>query len=1164
VLDVRSITGFGNNIANPTFGEAGTDLIRIAPAAYADGVSAPAGANRPGARFISNTLSDQTDPANPSQDLSIQNTQALSDFIYVFGQFLDHDLDLTKDNSGQPFDILPGSSTDPMGTEPFTRSQFDPNTGLGLGTPFPVGADLTGAFNRTGIVNDGSTFTGGGFDGDGFALSANLLGSAVTFNGASYALGTAGINDVASASGQTVILPGGNASAVTLLAAGVNGNQPNQTFTFTYTDGSTQTFTQSISDWFTPQNYPGESTAVTMPYRDTASGGTDNRTFQVYAYSFNLNAAKQVQSIKLPNDSNVEVLAIDVTRSPTTVNLSGAFNRTGIVRDGSIFLSGGFDGDGNALSANLIDSAVTFNGASYALGAPGVKDVVSASGQTITLPGGNASAVSLLAAGVNGNQANQTFTVTYTDGSTQTFTQSISDWFTPQNYPGESTAVTMPYRDTFFGGRDNRTFQVYAYSFSVDPDRAVQSIKLPNDANVEVLALDVTPTDPRQQIQADTSFIDGSQIYGSDPAKADALRTHSGGRLKDSTQGGAEFLPFNNTTNFTTPIDMANDAHLVPDSQLYAAGDRRANETSQLISMHTLFLREHNRLADQFAAANPTWTDEQIYQAARRQVGAELEVIVYNEWIPALLGPNALPAYTGYKPNVNPGIANEFSTAMFRFAHSQLDNDVERKNNDGTDDPAGSIPLDQSFFDPNLIHLPATTDPVTGLTSTGISPILKGAASANAQNVDLLAVRSVRNFLFGPPGAGGTDLIARDIQRGRDHGLTDYNSMRAAYGLPKVTSFAQITSDPTVQQELQQVYGNVNNIDAFVGALAEDHAPGAAVGPLTRAVLVNQFTRTRDGDRFFYLNQFSGTELQNLLANTSLAKIIERDTAVNNLQADVFHFRASISGTVFDDDNRNGVFDSFEHGFAGITVNLADDTGTVIATATTDANGFYKFTEQDLNGTGNYTVSVVVPSGDISTTPTSVAVSISRGDINATVNFGLDATSGWSGPPRTASSAAGTTSAPAGSSIVVGQPPAPAGSGGVVTVFAPPSSGSVTQATSTGQALPAAPADSGGGTAASPALATAAPAPAASDNQQGANVAISIILAGQQQPSTGTGSVTVFAPASGSVTQSTDTGLALPGGNLGTSADLALTGPASSNGTDPASVMATDQLFAHP
>jgi hypothetical protein len=719
--------------------------------------------------------------------------------------------------------------------------------------------------------------------------------------------------------------------------------------------------------------------------------------------------------------------------------------------------------------------------------------------------------VSFLATGVNGNQPNQLFRVTYTDGTTQTFTRSISDWFTPQNYPGESTAVTMPYRDTASGGRDSRTFQLYAYSLPVNPAKQVQSIGLPFNSNVEVLAIDVTPNTPRQQIQADTSFIDGSQIYGSDDAKADALRTHSGGRLKDSTQGGAEFLPYNTPANFPGgTIDMANDAHLVADNQLYAAGDRRGNETSQLISMHTLFLREHNRIADQIHASNPALSDEQIYQMARRKVGAELEVIVYNEWIPALLGPNALPAYTGYNPNVNPGIANEFSTAMFRFAHSQLDNTVDRMNDDGTDIANGGIPLDQSFFDPNLIQLPAVTDPVTGLTSTGITPILKGSASGLAQTVDLLAVRSVRDFLFGPEGAGGTDLIARDIQRGRDHGLTDYNSMRAAYGLPRVTSFAQITSNVTVQQELQQEYGSVNNIDAFVGALAEDHAAGAAVGPLTKAVLVDQFTRLRDGDRFFYLNTFHDGELQDLLANTSLSKIIQRDSAVNTLQADVFHFRVSISGTAFDDANRNGHQDTGERVLTGFTVQLKDDSGAVIATDTTDSRGFYSFNQFDIKGTGNFTVSVVVPSGFINTTPTSVAVSISRGDINADVDFGLD---------RGTAGAAAVTPPPGDST-----PPSPGG--GTTDAFS--------------------------GTGADPGLVTASTLIASSSGQTSATMTPAGTTSSQSPNSV----ITISLPPSSPTDSSTTTTLAA---STPTAPSTGSTGSAASEADD---VLATKVMFA--
>src|SRR5208337_3070621 len=167
---------------------------------------------------------------------------------------------------------------------------------------------LASAANRLGIVTDGSKFTGG-LDGREYALSANLLGSSVLWNNTSFTLGNPNTTDVVSAAGQTINLPAGSYTALSFLATGVNGNQANQTFTVTYTDATTQTFTQSLSDWFTPQNYSGEATATTMAYRDTASGGKDNHTFNVYGYSFALNSAKTVQSLTLPSNSNVEVLA---------------------------------------------------------------------------------------------------------------------------------------------------------------------------------------------------------------------------------------------------------------------------------------------------------------------------------------------------------------------------------------------------------------------------------------------------------------------------------------------------------------------------------------------------------------------------------------------------------------------------------------------------------------------------------------------------------------------------------------------------------------------------------------------------------------------------------------------------------------------------------------
>ena len=101
---------------------------------------------------------------------------------------------------------------------------------------------------------------------------------------------------------------------------------------------------------------------------------------------------------------------------------------------------------------------------------------------------------SLLATGVNGSQPNQTFTVTYTDGTTQTFTQSISDWAEPVGYAGESTAISTSYRDTVerVEAVPARITSTSIRSCSTPPRRS-QSITLPKDSHVEVLAIDVQP-----------------------------------------------------------------------------------------------------------------------------------------------------------------------------------------------------------------------------------------------------------------------------------------------------------------------------------------------------------------------------------------------------------------------------------------------------------------------------------------------------------------------------------------------------------------------------------------------------------------------------------------------------------------------------------------------
>jgi hypothetical protein len=381
------------------------------------------------------------------------------------------------------------------------------------------------------------------------------------------------------------------------------------------------------------------------------------------------------------------------------------------------------------------------------------------------------------------------------------------------------------------------------------------------------LTFQATTPNPRQQTNLISAYLDGSVIYGSDSARAVALRSFQGGKLA-TTAGN---LPPLNTGGFPN----ANDAHLFPDNELFLAGDVRANENIELTAIHALFVREHNQIASAIAAANSWLNDEQIFQLTRRMVVAELQVITYNEFLPALLGPNALRPYYGYNPFVNSGIATEFSTA-FRIGHTLVNDDVEFFDNDANP-VRDELELAEAFFNP------------VPLKETGPDPVLKYLATDNAREVDTEIVPGLRNFLFGPPGAGGLDLASLNIQRGRDHGLSDYNRTRAAYGLPRVTSFAEITSNAALQAKLLSLYGNVDSIDLWVGGLAEDHVAGASVGPTFQKIMANQFERIRDGDRMWYARIFWGPQLQ-AIEQTRLSDVIRRNTTVTKLQDNVFFF----------------------------------------------------------------------------------------------------------------------------------------------------------------------------------------------------------------------------------------------------------------------------------
>ncbi|MEM1182919.1 MAG: peroxidase family protein [Acidobacteriota bacterium] len=389
---------------------------------------------------------------------------------------------------------------------------------------------------------------------------------------------------------------------------------------------------------------------------------------------------------------------------------------------------------------------------------------------------------------------------------------------------------------------------------------------------------------PREQINEITAWIDASNVYGSEDERAEALRAHDGtGRLATSA---GDMMPFNTA-------GLPNAGGTSP--TLFLGGDVRANEQVGLAAIHTLFVREHNFQADRIRAENAQLDGDQVYQRARRILGAQMQVITYREFLPALLGPDALRPYQGYRDDVDASIANDFSTAAYRFGHSTLSPSMLRLSADGSAIDAGHLALRDAFFQSHRLT-----------TEGGLAPIFRGLSTQVAQAVDAFIIDDLRNFLFGPPGAGGFDLASLNIQRGRDHGIGSYNEARRAFGMPPARDFDDVSSDPEVQARLQAAYADVDDIDLWVGGLSEDRRQDAMVGNLFFRIIRRQFEALRDGDRYWY-SRVLNTADRELVEGTRLSDIIRRNTAAGfEVQDDVFHATDGDAGIIFADGFESG------------------------------------------------------------------------------------------------------------------------------------------------------------------------------------------------------------------------------------------------------------------
>lgn len=369
---------------------------------------------------------------------------------------------------------------------------------------------------------------------------------------------------------------------------------------------------------------------------------------------------------------------------------------------------------------------------------------------------------------------------------------------------------------------------------------------------------------PATAINTVTGWLDGSQVYGSDAATSANLRT-ADGHMKVSA---GDNLPI-----VITAQGLA-----------FAAGDARAQENPDLTALQTLFIREHNYQVDRLHLEHPHWSGDQLYETAKAITTAEIANVTYNEFLPHLLGPDAIPAYHGYDARVNPTITEEFEGAAYRFGHSIVSSDINGIDNLGH--TTAEQALADTFFE----------SPATFVANGGADGLLRHLASDTAQPLDTHIVEDLRSLLNDPPDA--TDLAAINIQRAHDLGLGTLNETREALGLTPYTSFDEITSNTATASALKQAYGTVDAIDLWTGGLAEDHTAGAAIGQTFGKIIADQLTALRDGDQLYFENQGFDRRTLNEIKSTTLSDIIQRDTTgTTAMQADAFVSTERHSGT---------------------------------------------------------------------------------------------------------------------------------------------------------------------------------------------------------------------------------------------------------------------------
>ncbi|TRY80461.1 hypothetical protein TCAL_10485 [Tigriopus californicus] len=380
-------------------------------------------------------------------------------------------------------------------------------------------------------------------------------------------------------------------------------------------------------------------------------------------------------------------------------------------------------------------------------------------------------------------------------------------------------------------------------------------------------------TGPREQMNAITAFLDASTVYGSSTELASLLRDDCDGLMKvTKTATGKELLP-----------ELQFDGEVQ-----FLAGDSRATEMGALAGMHTVLLREHNRIARGMKALRPDWDDETLFQKTRRIVIGEWQNIVFGEFLSAMLGESVVHDHdlgtdgnAAYDQTVDATVANGFSTGAFRFGHSMIEGLIAVYSLANPPTEVDTLMVKDTFFDLTQYHKD------NGL---GMERLLNGLLNQDAQAFDRFVADDVTNFLFQNNNGGiGQDLIARNIQRGRDHGIPGYNDWREFCNMPSACSWDNPPAEISQEnwEQLKNIYVNPSDIDLFAGGMAERAFADGILGRTFSCIISNQFQRLKFGDRFFFTNTanpfpFSQTE-KDILRKRHLADVICDNTDIEVL-----------------------------------------------------------------------------------------------------------------------------------------------------------------------------------------------------------------------------------------------------------------------------------------